>query len=156
VNHDRIQALLLEALGYQMSPMARGLVRDAVAALAPKFFDIQAFVEEDAKGLKYLDFTDPTSGVPWRMVVIRNGDFYGVPHNGKRACLNRADTMIEFWDRRHNHDAEHQAQFVSRYYLTSILDCCDGLILDGGVPDWQLSKESMQMCLRMLAKYKTA
>ena len=155
MNHDHVQALLLEALDYDMAPIARGLIRDALSALAPKSYDMQPRVEETSQGLKYLDFTDPESGVPWRMVVIRNGDFYGQPLANGRACINKQEAMIEFWDRRHKHDPEHKAQFVSRYYLTTILNCGDGLILDGGVKDWQLCKESMRLCLRMLAKYKT-
>ena len=152
MNKDRVEALLLEALDYDMAPLAKGLIQDALDALATKAYPLDAKIEEGPKGLKYLDFTDPVSGVPWRMVVVRQGDLYGTNKGAGRPFLSNDATMIEFWDRRYDHDAEHRAQFVSRYYLTTITNCRDSLLLDGGVPDWHLCKESMQLCRRVLAR----
>jgi hypothetical protein len=51
--------------------------------------------------------------------------------------------MVEFYDTRYPHT--QYGQFVSRYYVDTILDGSDcGLCLDGGVPSWTVSAEDMK------------
>lgn len=79
------------------------------------------------------------NGVPMRVRIIYKGDAYG-----RDGCIVAESDMplVEFYDRRYDH-TEH-GQFISRYYLKSLLDRgYGGLLLDGGVPAWQVSADNM-------------
>lgn len=71
--------------------------------------------------------------------VVNIGDKYGL-----NDCLvNNKAPMVEFYDLRFTKCAD-RGQFVSRYYVDTILDGSDcGLCLDGGVPDWTVSAQDM-------------
>ena len=75
--------------------------------------------------------------------IIRAGDAYG-----RDDCLlhNEKEPMIEFYDPRYPHT--NLGQFVSRYYLKTLLDsrmqiCNNGLCLDAGIKDWRVSPAQM-------------
>ena len=71
--------------------------------------------------------------------VVRSGDRYGL-----NFCLthDKDEPLVEFCDSRYPH-TKH-GQFVSRYYLSTILEMGDtGLCLDGGEPEWEVSAEDM-------------
>jgi len=70
--------------------------------------------------------------------IINTGDRYG-----RDDCLINHDApMIEFYDPRYQHTSH--GQFVSRYYVSTILERdTGGLCLDGGVPDWCVSANDM-------------
>tara|TARA_R110000868_G_C10767032_1_gene754393 strand:+ start:302 stop:577 length:276 start_codon:yes stop_codon:yes gene_type:complete len=70
--------------------------------------------------------------------IVNTGDKYG-----RDFCLtNDKKPMVEFYDTRYPHT--QYGQFVSRYYIDTILDGSDcGLCLDGGVPSWTVSAEDM-------------
>lgn len=79
------------------------------------------------------------NGVPMRVRIVYAGDTYGLKN-----CLVHEDArpLVEFYDRRFEH-TEH-GQFISRYYLNSLLERgYDGLLLDGGVPNWCVSADNM-------------
>lgn len=81
------------------------------------------------------------AGIPFNVVRVQKGDRYG--RNGV-LVHEEDDPLIEFYDARHAH-AEH-GQFVSRYYETTLLERAiagGGLLLDGGVPEWQVSEENI-------------
>jgi hypothetical protein len=71
--------------------------------------------------------------------IVNKGDKYGL-----NDCLvNDKAPMVEFYDTRYPHT--QYGQFVSRYYVDTILDGSDcGLCLDGGVPSWTVSAEDMK------------
>jgi hypothetical protein len=74
--------------------------------------------------------------------VVNTGDKYG-----RNDCLtNNKAPMVEFYDTRYNHaDSMGRGQFVSRYYVDTILDSeyPNGLSLDGGIPEWTVSAFEM-------------
>ena len=51
------------------------------------------------------------------------------------------DNKVKFYDARYEHTI--YGQFVSSYYVSTILEGDDGLCLDGGVPDWKISAAAM-------------
>ena len=74
--------------------------------------------------------------------VVNTGDKYG-----RNDCLtNDKAPMVEFYDTRYNQaDWMGRGQFVSRYYVDTILDgdYPGGLCLDGGIPEWTVSAAEM-------------
>lgn len=64
----------------------------------------------------------------------------GVPFNVR---LAENDTIIKFYDARYIDKFGELGQFVSSYYVETIIDHDRGLCLDGGVYDWQVSEENM-------------
>ena len=83
--------------------------------------------------------------------VVNIGDKYGL-----NDCLvNNKAPIVEFYDSRFTKGAD-RGQFVSRYYVSTILDGSDcGLCLDGGVPDWTVSAQDMD-AVRDFLKEATA
>ena len=91
-----------------------------------------------------------TNGFSFNVVVVANGDTYGLhdclTHEGK-------DPLVEFYDTQHPH-TEH-GQFVSRYYLSSLLGEDGwskpargrGLNLYGGVPEWSLDASAVNAAM---------
>lgn len=82
--------------------------------------------------------------------ILRKGEKYGLED-----CLTHKERkpLVEFYDYRHRDDKEwKRGQFVSRYYAETILkhDLNFGLSLDGGVPAWTVSAESMREILAWL------
>lgn len=71
--------------------------------------------------------------------IVNKGDKYGL-----NDCLvNDEKPMVEFYDTRYPHT--QYGQFVSRYYVETILDGSEcGLCLDGGEPSWTVSAEDMK------------
>lgn len=71
--------------------------------------------------------------------VVRIGDRYGL-----NFCLthDKDEPLVEFYDTRHPHT--EFGQFVSRYYLSTILERDNmGLCLYGREPEWEVSAEDM-------------
>jgi hypothetical protein len=80
--------------------------------------------------------------------VVNTGDRYGV-----NDCLvNTKPPMVEFYDSRFTKGADgDRGQFVSRYYVDTILDGSNcGLCLDGGVSAWTVSAEDMDIVRNFL------
>ena len=82
--------------------------------------------------------------------ILRKGEKYGLEE-----CLTHKERkpLVEFYDYRHRDDKEwKRGQFVSRYYAETILehDLNFGLSLDGGIPGWTVSTESMREILTWL------
>ena len=82
--------------------------------------------------------------------ILRKGEKYGL----KNGLTHKVFTpLVEFYDYRHRNDKEwKRGQFVSRYYAETILDHDPNsvLSLDGGIPEWTVSAESMQEILAWL------
>lgn len=83
--------------------------------------------------------------------IVNTGDKYG-----RDDCLtNDKDQMVEFYDNRFDHKSSMgRGQFVSRYYTSTILNgnYPDGLCLDGGVPEWTVSAESMKQVVEYISQ----
>lgn len=91
--------------------------------------DLPEGVKREHNGIS---FVDGTTGVPWL------------------ARLNGGE--VEFWDRRHPHDPDLQAQFVSSYYASTVRRSTGGFNLSGGTPSWSLDSRSMDIVRTYLLK----
>ena len=72
--------------------------------------------------------------------IVNKGDMYG-----RNFCLmhDEHEPVIEFYDSRYPHTKF--GQFVSRYYVSTLLDHDGGLCLDGGNRDeWTVSSQDMK------------
>ena len=81
--------------------------------------------------------------------IVNTGDTYG-----RNDCLvNDKETLVEFYDKRYEHEIG-RGQFVSRYYASTLLDsgCSHGLALDCGVPEWTVSADGMEQVLTYIKK----
>jgi hypothetical protein len=78
--------------------------------------------------------------------IVRTGDAYGLDDR----LINNDEPMVEFYDRRHMHTP--RGQFVSRYYIRTLLERPDGLALalDGGVPAWTVIADDMRLVVAYL------
>ena len=133
MNESQIEALLLEALDYDMGPVPQSLIQEALSLVSggPVKCDDGCFY-----------FSDTETQVPWLAVVVRPGERYGRidRDTGARWLVNNTGKpLIEFWDRRYPHDEKHRGQFVSRYYLDTFMGHIGALTLDTGSSLWYLS-----------------
>lgn len=142
MNRDRIEAILLELQDYEMGPVPASLINEALGLLN---------VEEKAEG-DTLRITEPGTGIEWLVVLVRIGQRYGrhEEQTGLRYFV-ASEPMVEFWDTRHDHDRDHHAQFVSRYFATSILNCSGGITLDTGSGDWWIGPDVLKRVQAWLA-----
>jgi hypothetical protein len=77
--------------------------------------------------------------------VVFQGDRYGLNF----ALTHNEDMpLVEFYDSRFAHT--EYGQFVSRYYLDTIIDHDDGLNLDAGVSAWTVPAEAMAEVVKTL------
>lgn len=85
--------------------------------------------------MKLKIFHDTRSHLVWVVRIVEHGDNYGLndalTHKGERP-------LVEFYDTRHEHT--DLGQFVSRYYLGTLIDGEGGLNLQGGVPTWYINE----------------
>lgn len=76
--------------------------------------------------------------------IVNAGDKYG-----RDFCLtNAGDPLVEFYDSRYPHT--EFGQFVSRYFVSDLINHDRGLILDGGIPDWSISASGMKQVVEFL------
>lgn len=90
---------------------------------------------------------DAVTNLTWALRLVQFGDNYG---RNDQLVHDQAEPMVEFFDTRYTH--EPLGQFVSRYYLSTLLDrqADVGLSLDGGVPSWSVSAEAMNVVYQWL------
>ena len=81
----------------------------------------------------------------WLIRLVEPGDSYG--HN---MCLtnNEEEAYVEFYDMRYNFT--DFGQFVTRYYLSTIMEHKGFLCLDGGVDDWSVSGKLIERVKKWL------
>ena len=87
----------------------------------------------------------------WNVRVILKGDKFGLDD-----CLTheKNEPTVEFYDTTHMHT--DRGQFVSRYYLSTLIerDGNYGLDLQGDVPSWKVSAETMTVIAQWLIAHK--
>lgn len=85
---------------------------------------------------------------PWLVRVVEKGDKYGL-----NWCLTHEQgiPLAEFYDPRYDHT--DLGQFVTRYYVGTLLVARGGLILDMGVPGWTVSGYTMKRIREWLTRY---
>lgn len=87
-------------------------------------------------------------GVVFRVVLLLDGQSVNYP----AASESTGRPLVEFYDTRHPHKPE--GQFVSRYYLDTLLSGRKtGLNLQGDVPDWSIDETGMNAVRRWLRQY---
>jgi len=78
--------------------------------------------------------------------IVKNGDKYGL-----NFCLtNNGETMVEFYDSRFKHT--EYGQFVSRYYVKTLIDHKGGLALYGSIPEWSITAEGMKQVTNYISE----
>lgn len=106
------------------------------------------------------DFTDPETGRPWRVRFVRKGDRYGLD-----LCKTHEEVepLVEFYDRKFangisdwGHSFPDKGQFVSRYYISSLMGRRGGheLVLDLGIEPWRISADGMNIAMRHVAVWQ--
>ena len=90
--------------------------------------------------------TPPRNGRQWRVVLLRPGDKYG-----RNDSCTADRPLVEFWDMTVDKRKFPEGQFVSRYWLTTLLTGeLHPLILDGGVPEWTVTASDMALVVGWL------
>jgi hypothetical protein len=84
--------------------------------------------------------------------IVEPGDGYGLYNRktGEYALTNsKSAPLVEFYDLDNDHTPH--GQFVSRYYLSTLLEReSGGLCLDGGEPKWNVNANEMNEVRRFL------
>lgn len=88
--------------------------------------------------MKLKIFHDTRSHLVWAVRLVERGDKYGM---GDALTHDRDDPLVEFYDTRHEHTG--LGQFVTRYYLSTLLKSEGGLNLDGRISDWSVGEACM-------------
>lgn len=98
------------------------------------------------------------SGVPFTARMVTLGQGYGL-WDGQKWALNHGvdKPMVEFYDRRalgSPHASPH-GQFISRYFLETLKESLEergsnGLLLDTGSPQWNITRPELWSTLRAL------
>jgi hypothetical protein len=84
-------------------------------------------------------------GIPFHVRLVEKGDEYGLDR-----CLtyDKDEPMVEFYDARYVKKFESIGQFVSNYYVTTLIsreysDSRQGLQLQGDINDWYIDGKGM-------------
>ena len=105
---------------------------------------------------KIAKFIDNERGQPWTIRIVDKGDAYG-----RDDCLihENDEPTIEFYDGENLFDKQESdgtmlGQFVSRYYISTIMDGKGGgLNLMGYEPKWQIESLAMDSIRDYIQKY---
>lgn len=100
--------------------------------------------------MEAMQFTND-EGTPFIVRIVKKGNGYGM-----NFCIthNEDEPLIEFYDARYMHTS--YGQFVSRYYMNTILDRNQnfGLDLYGGEADWKIDADTMLRITAWVRKQK--
>lgn len=77
--------------------------------------------------------------------IVSRGDKYGLNFS---LTHNEDMPLVEFYDSRYPHT--EYGQFVSRYYLDTIINHDEGLSLDAGVTAWTVPADAMSELIKTL------
>lgn len=82
-------------------------------------------------------------GIPFNVRLLKKGDKYG---RNFSLVHDEDAALVEFYDARQDPSKfTEYGQFVSRYYLKTLKEHAkgEGLLLDAGIDDWQVSGKNM-------------
>lgn len=92
--------------------------------------------------MRQIQVVNERTGIPFNVKIVKKGESYG-----RGGCLthDRDDALVEFYDTRYAGKFEDwdNGQFVSRYFVSTLLDHDGDLCLDGGVRDWFVTGDNM-------------
>ena len=104
---------------------------------------------------KIAKFIDNERNQPWSIRIVEEGDKYG-----RDDCLTyeKEEPVIEFYDGDNEFDKHTDGtmlgQFVSRYYISTIMDGTGGgLNLMGYEPKWTINSLAMDSIRDYIQKY---
>lgn len=87
-----------------------------------------------------------SNGQTFNVRLINQGEGYGIDN---KVIHKYKEPLVEFYDTRYNHTI--LGQFVSRYYISSILEHGEnGLSLDMSVDDWFVDDVAMEDVIEWL------
>lgn len=92
-------------------------------------------------------------GMVFNVRILSKGDKYG---RNNMLTYDKDTECIEFYDDRYKDSTYFDSklgQFISRYYIDSILDHIGGLCLDGMVDDWNVSSENISDIKIFILRY---
>lgn len=83
-------------------------------------------------------------------IINDNGRIWCVSLTGVTETSKSRDATVDFYDCRYEHT--EFGQFVSSYYLETILEHAEGVGLDlnCGIPDWKISGKTMDRIILWL------
>ena len=84
--------------------------------------------------------------------IVTPGEGYG-----RNGTVVASAPLVEFYDNRYSDpDFGSLGQFVSRYFVTTISKdkFPGGLSLDGGISEWDVTAEEMQVVVAFLKKFE--
>lgn len=90
---------------------------------------------------------DATSGQTWVVRLVHRGEHYGL---NDQLVHDEREPLVEFFDPRQPHT--DLGQFVSRYFVGTLLEGSGGLDLMGHEPTWKISSSAMLMVRDWLRK----
>tara|TARA_R110000796_G_scaffold19029_9_gene57275 strand:+ start:1620 stop:1904 length:285 start_codon:yes stop_codon:yes gene_type:complete len=73
--------------------------------------------------------------------LVNKNDKYG---REWRLTHDENDPMVEFYDSRCLDSSTGLGQFVSRYYVSTMMEVEDGLNLDCGIDGWEISGDGVE------------
>ena len=100
--------------------------------------------------MRIYSFTS-SRGIPFVVKLVDTGRLFGFVHRVDAPRMAATEPTVEFYDGRYDHTA--LGQFVSRYDLDTMFDACSvgsGLMLHGGIPDWQISSVELRCAVAFL------
>ena len=108
---------------------------------------------------KIAKFIDNERSQPWTIRIVEEGDKYG-----RDDCLTyeKEEPVIEFYDGENLFDEQASdgtmmGQFVSRYYISTIMDGKGGgLNLMGYEPKWQIESLAMDSVRDYIQKFASS
>jgi hypothetical protein len=95
--------------------------------------------------------TNP-DGKPFTVRIVEQGDQYGL---NDELTHDAVDPLVEFYDLSYAGETfDGRGQFVSRYYLSTILisameEPCKGILLEGSHPQWFVGGENVKEVARV-------
>ena len=101
---------------------------------------------------KILAITDKKTNQPWNIRIRVEGDGYGRDD----AYTHEGEPSVEFYDGRYTEKFGQLGQFVSSYYISTLLEGKvenTGLNLDGGIDSWSVHYEAMNEVRDYLLSY---
>ena len=98
-----------------------------------------------------LKLTDPKTNQPWTVIMEHAKE-------SEKTKYSLDEPLVKFYDMRNpsfsvDVDGDNIGQFVSSYYVSSVINGFAGIVLHGGEPSWQVSTEFMAMVRSLIAGY---
>lgn len=128
------------------SPVANAKVMDSQNFKTLSIKPIKGSFEIIKKSYKFIqkdfDFGNKAGSYTskWMVRIVRRGEPYGKEYS----MINTGKPLVEFYDLEQDKDSFPIGQFVSSYYVDTLLDGNSGLDLMGYVDKWKINSNCMK------------